>query len=635
MEGYSHWLRGVAISADVEAKTGALLPVSGFSGDSIGKLSLLLADSLTPRIHTLVVALEQRLDSGLDSTVSIIRARYIGEVAALLKSQFGALCSELLVDPSVEVVIASQKAMLEASPDCIGRTWLISLLMKRIVTKRCGYTLLEAGPGFGKSVVFSEILRRSTMGRLDSQVSVPAYHFFRARHSDDPSLAVRSICTQLCLHYGRLPQATDEVNQWFRETLNWLGEQVSGSANSVVILMGSIDELLPDTVKLPPLDVIPEGVHILLSSTPGDSFKALGLNRDDIDFVEVSDLLSEPEKQATNDAGIREFIDARCDALEADASALGVDVAFCEEVRQKLVHRSEHGFLVPSTLLRSGTAEGGEMDFTGLFTVVKRVKAWCYASKVQSEQLGALMRLEWDECLDSLLHRLEITGSKARNDLKQLCMFCLGVLFSLNRSPTRKQLIELFQLDNSPARYAGVEISAPDRLGRKSIAALHEFADDLGLGSYGLPNLPDHMGDLFWSMPDRDDWADNTQYRVFHSYFADWFLGSALPGDARVQVEQAVASRCMRALSQPDSSLHEYALRNTVFHLLRARQVHAAARLLCGSEEYIRLRLRATDNEHRHELERDCRDLIDLAGNIMDADMEERLDALRGHYATD
>jgi hypothetical protein len=79
----------------------------------------------------------------------------------------------------------------------VGREWLIAELDKFIETNDCGYVIVEADAGLGKTVFLGHLA--ATRGW--------AHHFTATPRGTEPGLALKSLAAQLILAWGLAEQS--------------------------------------------------------------------------------------------------------------------------------------------------------------------------------------------------------------------------------------------------------------------------------------------------------------------------------------------------------------------------------------------------------------------------------------------
>ena len=593
VKSYDQWLSGVVVAADIGHCGSELLPVDGFGpSGNIGKFTQVRRLGGERRIHTLVVSREQALLTSDIPNVRVLRAGTVAEAEAALHRSYQTLVSPWANESNVVLAMSQQQVLSENQPECIGRDWLIELLESEISKVDRGYVYLEAGPGFGKSVVMCELARRLACGESALEASFYGLHIFRSRYSDDPSIAVRTFCSEICKRYWLAPKAVDEVNTWLRETLLALETIHTETGSRGIIIWDGLDEAKQDTVRLPPPDLLPQGLVVLISARPEQSYEKLGLARRDILLLDVAELIEQDSFYQANNAGLKEYIDSTCDGIEREYSADNSAFVLGREVREALLDYAENGYLVPSTLLtlaENSIVSSSRDKALGLDT-------WSLDPAAIPRSLDGLMKAAWDESLRDVLDDHEIPARSARL-VEAAIKISLALLFEFRSAVDRKMINYVLSPHNMNALYEGVEYPRPRRIGRWDLEEMKRALLELGLADEGMLELPERMGSLFWSMPEPDDQNDTTPYRVFHTYFAQWFRENLLHKAALEDVHRVLVWSCIRALGNADAPTYDYALEHLIAHCIEAGESALAAKLVFETS-FGRKKLARTDNDH-------------------------------------
>jgi len=331
-------LSGVAFTAEIQ-RDGTLRPIGG----ERRKLSDAELERSFPRIHTVVVAKDQRLDDldlVADTQTSailrdpnadfhIVRAGTLAEMVELLTMD-----AETRWGPIID---CSQE--LRDHHDFVGRTWLKERLqMFRAGQRSNGYFLITGEPGAGKSAFVADCLRTADF---------PVYHIIKKGRGDwdNPAAFFRSLTAQLRRKY-LLPVTDREKKQEPADELYTVLQRVSNyltRGESELLWLDGLDETYGPTgrfagVALPgPLrERLPNGIYCVLTSRPGEHLNWLA------DSALCETVRLEDEGTA-NEADVHAYFEAR-----NRTEKLGLSPEFIVEA----VRRSENNFLFAVLLMK-------------------------------------------------------------------------------------------------------------------------------------------------------------------------------------------------------------------------------------------------------------------------------------------
>lgn len=293
-------LSGVAITAEVK-QDGCLHPVGG----GLTKLLAAARERSLPRIHTVVVAKDQRpgiecIDPGLlrddpHAEFRVICASDLLQAIKLLKVDAETRWEDV-IDCTTEV---------ERHRDFVGRGWLKKQVQAFVAGHDSGYLLLTGGPGVGKSAFVAEQVRDNP--------SPCVYHFIMRGMGNwnEPEAILRSLSAQLRRKYV-LPQTDTERRMKPDAAFPYVLQRVSRSleeGRKEVLYLDGLDqasELTERSARVELPRVLPKGIYLVITSRSGVDLNCFR----DPHMHNVSTIEIEKNKVA-NMADVEQFLTVR------------------------------------------------------------------------------------------------------------------------------------------------------------------------------------------------------------------------------------------------------------------------------------------------------------------------------------
>jgi hypothetical protein len=276
-------LTGVAYTAAF-TRDGNLQPI----GQGFDKLLAAARERSLPRIHTVVVAAEQRPDiERIDRT--LLDAGPSREFRVIAAARFDEAVDQLLADGETrwgQILDCSDE--LQPNPHFIQRKWASEAMSRFFAQQHGGYFLIVGAAGTGKSALVADFIRKRPQ---------PVYHFIRKGkgYQDDPYHIFTSLIAQLRQKYV-LPSSPSQLYGGemerrdpaeakaveFYELLRKLSGTLSEKEPEVIWLDG-LDEAYGPLSRLPGVALpgalrakLPDHIYMVLTSRPGEHLTWLG-----------------------------------------------------------------------------------------------------------------------------------------------------------------------------------------------------------------------------------------------------------------------------------------------------------------------------------------------------------------------
>jgi WD40 repeat protein len=555
VRGRKSWQRGLAehvLASFGQLRTLAGVAISGRLGPGgclrrvsreHEKMLVARLDKSLPRIHTVIFAQEQRPDAARGRDEELL-PDFQADVRLLLAATLHDAARELAVDMETRWgAIPNYSAVLCHHAGLVGRAELKRRIQSFIEQSDCGYLLLVAGPGAGKSAFVAEMVRQ--------QLYPTVVHFIERGQGDwdRPGVILASLGAQIRRLFA-LPVLEEERARTpagaFVAVLNRASGSLAPSQKALVLVDG-LDEAFGAGgrfARLPLASVfprtLPPGIKIMLTSRNGKHL----------------DWLADP--RICQRVALRALDQANRDDIEEYLfrQSRSRNLALSPVLIRQLVLAAQGCFAAAVLYLRERTNLGPELQ------------AWERDPSEIPRGLDDWLQAEWTRLLNPVMPGKE--NSERLADRQRL-------------TPPPRVITAIL----------GVMAAAQEWLSHDHLATFlsHLVRQEakrpanVSVGASNLEELLRHL-DSVWALteglmePQEGQRGTTTRSQFFHPRFREFILGELSQAERRdshrILARACDGWRCYRG------AVRDYALKHQFLHWAEAGQWKSAARVLAA-----------------------------------------------------